>query len=99
MCADVHTAWYVMLPGRKMQHSLLTCPVWRSDEMDVSQACTSLEVDVVVLDLSSRLGFQLRPGLLSAAVARGLCFEILYAPALRDETSRRNLFSNAAGMS
>ena len=61
------------------------------------QACAALEVDIITFDMARRLPFRLRPGPLQAAVKRGLHLEICYAAALRDETSRRNFFSNASG--
>lgn len=62
------------------------------------QACTSLHVDLIALDLGRRLPFRLRPASLQAAVKRGLHFELCYASALRDEASRRNFFANATGV-
>jgi ribonuclease P/MRP protein subunit RPP1 len=54
-------------------------------------------VDLISLDLARRLPFRLRPAALAAAAARGVALELCYAPALRDEAARRNLFGNAAG--
>ncbi len=54
-------------------------------------------MDLITLDLARRLPFRLRPAALAAAAARGVAFELCYAPALRDEAARRNLFGNAAG--
>ena len=62
------------------------------------QACASLQVDIISLDLSHRLPFRLRPKVLAPAVQRGVMFEISYACCLRDETSRRLLFSNATAL-
>lgn len=45
----------------------------------ILQACTSLEVDIISLDLAKRLPFRLKPGPLQAAVKRGLHFEVLLA--------------------
>ena len=62
------------------------------------QACSSLQVDIISLDLAHRLPFRLRPKVLAPAVERGVMFEISYACCLRDETSRRLLFSNATAL-
>ena len=62
------------------------------------QACTALDVDVIAFDLARRLPFRLRPAALAAAVKRGVALELCYAPALRDDAARRNLFGNAAGV-
>ena len=40
------------------------------------QACTSLEVDIISLDLAKRLPFKLKPGPLQAALKRGVHFEV-----------------------
>lgn len=61
------------------------------------QACASLEVDIIAIDMSRRLPFRFRPGPVLAAVKRGVHFEICYAAALRGEAARRNLFANSTG--
>lgn len=67
-------------------------------ERVLQQACTSLEVDIITFDLAKRLPFRLKSGPLQAAIKRGIFFEILYAPALREETARRNVFTNALAL-
>lgn len=63
-------------------------------------ACTNLEIDLISLDLSQRLPFNLRHRTLGVAVARGIKIEICYAPSTRqgDNNTRRNLISNAASL-
>lgn len=60
-----------------------------------AKCCSSLEVDIISIDLASKLPFHLRPQLVAQAVQRGVHFEITYSAALRDSTARRNLISNA----
>jgi hypothetical protein len=48
------------------------CTGWFSS----SQACSSLDVDLISLDLSQRLPFRLRPALLKPAIGRGIMFEV-----------------------
>eukprot|EP00891_Asterochloris_glomerata_P008566 jgi/Astpho2/8566/Aster-05600 len=62
------------------------------------QACTSLDVDIISLDLARKLPFKLAPSALQAAVERGIHFEVLVAPTLRDESGRRFAFANAAAL-
>lgn len=62
-------------------------------------ACTSLDVDIISIDLSKRLNYRFRPDLIKTAMQRGLHFEILYAPILRDSGSRRQSFANAQALS
>eukprot|EP00850_Spirogloea_muscicola_P003140 SM000012S25402 [mRNA] locus=s12:922924:925913:+ [translate_table: standard] len=63
-----------------------------------AQACSSLDVDLISLDLSQRLPFRWRPPMIQAALKRGIHFEISYAAALRDLQARRQLFSNAQAL-
>lgn len=39
-------------------------------------ACSSLDVDIISLDLSRRLPYRFKPALVKAAIARGLQFEV-----------------------
>lgn len=64
----------------------------------MQQACTSLPVDLISLDLAKRLSFHLKPQMVQAALDRGVHFEVCYAPALRDVNSRRNTFANAQAL-
>ena len=63
-----------------------------------SQACASLPLDIISLNLSRRLPFRLKTASVAAALKRGVSFEICYAAALRDATSRRQLLANAAAL-
>lgn len=47
------------------------------------------------LDFATRLPFVFKHKSVSSAVKRGVSFEIDIAPALRNETARRNLLANA----
>ncbi len=55
-------------------------------------------MDIIALELWQRLPFKLKPALVKAALARGVFFEICYAPALREPSARRNLFANAQAL-
>ena len=46
-------------------------------------ACHSLDIDIISIDMGSRLSFQLRPATINSAIQRGIWFEIRYSPALR----------------
>ncbi|KAI7836047.1 hypothetical protein COHA_010078 [Chlorella ohadii] len=61
-------------------------------------ACASLECDLISVDLSRRLPYRFKPALIKAALARGLHFEICFAPALREAGARRQLFANALAL-
>jgi len=58
-------------------------------------ACLSLDIDLITLDFTSRLPFPIRHGFVRQAVQRGVKFEILYSPVLRDPSIRRNIIGNA----
>lgn len=57
-------------------------------------ACTTLEVDMITLDMSSRLPFPIRPGYIKVAIERGLMFELCYGPMIQDGTARRHSIAN-----
>ncbi|KAG7671205.1 hypothetical protein Ndes2526B_g02328 [Nannochloris sp. 'desiccata'] len=61
-------------------------------------ACNSLDIDIISLDLSKRLSYKFKPDLIKAALQRGVYFEILYAPLLREPGSRRQMFANAQSL-
>jgi RNase P/RNase MRP subunit p30 len=56
------------------------------NEKTFYQACSSLEVDIIALDMAKKLPFVLKPTSVSQAVARGVMFEIIYSSAIRGYT-------------
>lgn len=68
-----------------------------TNEKAYTQACQSLDCDIISLDLSQFLGFYFKHTTLAAAIQRGIRFEICYASGVlaQDSSSRRNLISNA----
>lgn len=67
------------------------------NEKAYTQACQTLDCDIISLDLSQRYDFYFKHKTMAAAIQRGLRFEISYAPCMltQDSASRRNLISNA----
>lgn len=61
------------------------------------QACLSLHIDVIALDVTEPSLFILRTALVKAALKRGIFFEICYSKALQSDANRRVFFQNAAG--
>lgn len=57
-------------------------------------ACISLEVDIISLDLTSRVPFPIKAGYLRQALSRGISLEVLYSPLVADATARRNIIGN-----
>ncbi|KAJ3156195.1 Ribonuclease P protein subunit p30 [Geranomyces michiganensis] len=77
-----------------MSYDLLA--VQPTNEKVFQLACSSYEVDIISLDMGSRLPFFLKPPSVNMAVSRGVFFEISYGAAIRDQTARKHLVSNAA---
>ena len=58
----------------------------------VSQACRTLDVDLIVLDLSRPLPFKLTIRSLQTAVKRGIHFELAYRIAVKGGVQARTVF-------
>ncbi|KAK7203073.1 RNase P subunit p30-domain-containing protein [Myxozyma melibiosi] len=86
------------LPSLTKEFDILA--VRPTNEKLLLAACTNLDIDLISVDLSSRLPFYLKHRALGVAVARGIKIEICYSPATRqnDHYARRNLISNAAAL-
>ncbi len=66
------------------------------DERTLQLACSSLDCDIISLDLTQRLPFWFKFKMLSEAVKSGKRLEISYASGVMGDSSmRRNLISNA----
>jgi len=59
------------------------------------QCCGTLDVDVISLDVTSRLPFYLKHPQVGQAIERGIHFEIVYSPAIRNTMQRKYVISNA----
>ncbi|XP_013200280.2 ribonuclease P protein subunit p30 [Amyelois transitella] len=58
-------------------------------------ACGTMDVDVITFDPQTRIPFKISRKLYRQAVERGLFFELMYSPAIRDSTARKNIISTA----
>lgn len=58
-------------------------------------ACTSLDCDIISLDMTGRLPFPIRPGFVTVALQRGVVFELAYGPMITDPNARRHTIGNA----
>ncbi|CAK1545922.1 unnamed protein product [Leptosia nina] len=58
-------------------------------------ACGTMDVDIISFEPESRLPFKVSRKLYRQAVERGLFFELMYSPAIRDATARKNIISTA----
>ncbi|OXB60519.1 hypothetical protein ASZ78_002150 [Callipepla squamata] len=61
-------------------------------------ACTTLDVDLVCINVTEKLPFYFRRPPVNMAIDRGICFELLYTPAIKDSTMRRYTISNAISL-
>ncbi|XP_069467413.1 ribonuclease P protein subunit p30 isoform X2 [Ambystoma mexicanum] len=61
-------------------------------------ACTSLDVDLICINAMEKQPFHFRKPPINAAIERGLFFELVYAPAIKDSTVRRYTISNALSL-
>ncbi|XP_071668025.1 ribonuclease P protein subunit p30 isoform X3 [Patagioenas fasciata] len=61
-------------------------------------ACTTLDVDLVCINVTEKLPFYFRRPPVNMAIDRGIFFELLYAPAIKDSTMRRYTISNAISL-
>ncbi|KAK2523518.1 Rpp30 [Columba guinea] len=61
-------------------------------------ACTTLDVDLVCINVTEKLPFYFRRPPVNMAIDRGIFFELLYTPAIKDSTMRRYTISNAISL-
>lgn len=61
-------------------------------------ACSNLDIDLISLDMTSRLPFPLRPGYVKVALERGIAFELCYGPMIRDAGARRHTIANSLAL-
>ncbi|KAF2707654.1 PHP domain-like protein [Pleomassaria siparia CBS 279.74] len=68
-----------------------------TDERTLQQACASLDIDLISLDLTQRFEKHFKFPMLGTAITRGVKIELCYSQALLtgDATAKRNLISNA----
>lgn len=58
-------------------------------------ASSTLDIDVITFEAQTKIPFKISRKLYRQAVERGLFFELMYSPAIRDSTSRKNIISTA----
>ncbi|KAH8733024.1 RNase P subunit p30-domain-containing protein [Phaeosphaeriaceae sp. PMI808] len=68
-----------------------------TDERTLQQACQSLDVDIISLDLTKKFEKHFKFPMLGAAIARGVKIELCYSQGIlsNDPMAKRNLISNA----
>lgn len=58
-------------------------------------ACGTMDVDIITFTPETRNSFKISRKLYRQAAERGLFFELMYSPAIRDSTCRKNIISTA----
>ena len=85
-----------LIPKCRKLYDLISCEP--TSEETFRKICTLVDCDIISIDFSLPLPFRMHPGHVSAALKRGLVFEISYSKLLQDETTRRNAFSGARSL-
>jgi ribonuclease P/MRP protein subunit RPP1 len=67
-------------------------------ERALQAACSTLDIDIISIDLATRLPFALKPGLIRQATSRGVAFELRYSPIVSDAASRKACIGNVAAL-
>lgn len=57
--------------------------------------CNTLDVDIITFEPETKLPFKISRKLYRQAVEKGMFFELMYTPAIKDSTSRKNIISTA----
>ncbi|CCJ30345.1 unnamed protein product [Pneumocystis jirovecii] len=60
--------------------------------------CTSMDVDIISLDMSQRLPFYIKHSTVGIAITRGIRLEICYASGISDTNCRKHLICNASAL-
>ncbi|KAJ4345317.1 RNA-binding RNA processing protein rpp1 [Didymosphaeria variabile] len=83
------------IPQLQQQYDLIAARP--TDEKTLQQACQSLDVDIISLDLSQKFEKHFKFPMLGTAVSRGVKIELCYGQAVLsfDSTAKRNVISNA----
>lgn len=65
------------------------------NEKSFQHCCTTLECDIISIDLSARLPFLVKFTTVAGAFQRGIRFEICYSPITSNSDAKRNLIAGA----
>ncbi|KAM4703630.1 ribonuclease P protein subunit p30 isoform 2-T3 [Rhinophrynus dorsalis] len=61
-------------------------------------ACTAIDVDLICINVTEKYPFFFRRPPINAAIQRGIFFELIYTPAIKDSTIRRYTIANALSL-
>lgn len=57
--------------------------------------CNTLDFDIIAFEPETRIPYKISRKLYRLAIEKGMFFELMYAPAIKDSTSRKNIISTA----
>lgn len=57
--------------------------------------CNTMDCDIIAFEPETRLPYKISRKLYRLAIEKGMFFELMYAPAIKDSTSRKNIISTA----
>ncbi|RXM34995.1 Ribonuclease P protein subunit p30 [Acipenser ruthenus] len=61
-------------------------------------ACMTLDVDIIEIIMTEKQQFHFRRPPVNVAIDRGIVFELVYSPAIKDSTMRRYTISNSLSL-
>ncbi|KAJ3416642.1 Ribonuclease P protein subunit p30 [Chytridiales sp. JEL 0842] len=61
-------------------------------------ACSQFDVDIISLEMGTRLPFYIKATTVNQAIQRGIYFEVSYGPMVRDSNARRHLITNTLSL-
>lgn len=64
-------------------------------EKMLQQVYSLTDIDIICIDMTEKEEFKFKRRTLKMATRKNICFEIIYAPCLMSETSKRRVFTNA----
>ncbi|XP_071052569.1 ribonuclease P protein subunit p30 isoform X2 [Onthophagus taurus] len=75
-------------PNYKLYHIIAVIPLTQAA---LHYTCSSLEADIISIDLENKIPYRLTRGVYFQLVEKNIHFEILYSPTIEDHTSRINM--------
>ncbi|XP_021371885.1 ribonuclease P protein subunit p30-like [Mizuhopecten yessoensis] len=61
-------------------------------------ACMTLDIDIIIIDVTQKLPYFIRRPSVNTAIERGIHFEIQYSPAVMDSSSRVDMIHNTQSL-
>ncbi|XP_073541647.1 ribonuclease P protein subunit p30 isoform X2 [Phyllobates terribilis] len=72
--------------------------VYPTTEKLFHAACTNIDVDMICINVTEKSPFFFKRPSINSAIERGIFFELIYSPAIKDSTIRRYTISNAINL-